>query len=172
MELTKKEGEILDFIKKYKCCKKEHIQAFVDERQIDKRLNHLLWKNEIELKDDLIKIRSNICLDLDGMREQSNMLKVLDVVTSLKIESRIKEIEIMDLPYYIMARSAKKDVYMYFTFVNKGLEMIQLKLIDNENKGNTMLILESDSQLEYLKILTTKIKMVIVYDDFIKTNKI
>ncbi|QSX05453.1 hypothetical protein JYG23_12320 [Sedimentibacter sp. zth1] len=171
MELTKKEGEILDFIKKYKCCKKEHIQAFIDVAQLDKRLIRLVWRNEIIIEDEIIKLKENN-VDLEGMREQLNMIKVLDVVTLLKNEGRIKEIEIMDLPYYIMARSAKKDVYMYFTFVNKGLEMIKLKLIDNENKGNTMLILENSTQIEYLKILTTKVKKVIIYEDFLKTNQI
>ena len=169
MELTKKEGEILEFIEKYKCCKSKHIRAFIKMSEIlfNKRIERLLWQKKIEFDGEIIKLRNSN--NNKNLREQENMLKILDIVSVLKSQDRIKEIEIMDLPFYVMARSAKQDVYLFFSFINENSEMIQLKLIDNENRGNTILVLESEDQKKYLNILATKIKKIIIYEDFIKT---
>lgn len=59
MEITKKEGEILNFIKKYKYCKIEHIREFVDKTMaMQKRVEHLTWQKEIAIYEDFITIKS------------------------------------------------------------------------------------------------------------------
>lgn len=165
MEITKKEAEILDFVKNFKYCKEEHIKAFVDKTMaVTKRIEHLVWQKEIYKFEDIMTVREEKDID---MVEKDNILKVLDIATQLKTENRITEIELMDEPFYIAAKNVKNN-YLYMTIINKGKEIIQLKLIDNENKGGTILILEDSTQVEYLRILTTKVSKVIIYENFIK----
>jgi len=160
MEITKKEAEILTFVKNFKYCKEEHIRAFVDKTMaVTKRIEHLIWQREIFKFEEIDAV------------ERENILKILDIAAQLKIEDKITEIELMDEPYYIAAKS-KKNNYLYMTIINKGKEIIQLKLIDNENKGGTVLILEDNTQVEHLKLLTTKVSKVIIYEDFLKDKKI
>lgn len=169
MEITKKEAEILTFVRNFKYCKEEHIRAFVDKTMaVTKRIEHLVWQREIYEFDDIITVKEEDDIDT---AERDNILKILDIVTQLKIEDRITEIELMDEPYYIAAKN-KNNNYLYMTIINKGKEIIQLKLIDNENKGGTILILEDNTQVEHLKLLTTKVSKVIIYEDFLKDKKI
>ena len=169
MEITKKEAKILNFVKTYKYCKEEHIRAFVDNSlSVIKRIEHLIWQKEIYLFQDIITSKEETDINLT---ERDNILKVLDIAAQLKKEDRITEIELMDEPFYIAARN-KKNNYLYMTIINKGKEMIQLKLVDNENKGGTILILEDSTQIEYLKLLTTKVSKVIIYENFMKDKKI
>ncbi len=169
MEITKKEAEILNFVKTYKYCKEEHIRAFVDKSMaVTKRIEHLIWQKEVYISEDIITSREENDIDL---AERDNVLKVLDIAAYLKAENRITEIEIMEEPFYIAAKSIK-NIYLYMAIINKGKEMIQLKLIDNENKGGTILILEDDTQVEYLRLLTTKVSRVIIYENFLRDKKI
>lgn len=169
MEITKKEAEILNFVKTYKYCKEEHIRAFVDKSMaVTKRIEHLIWQKEVYISEDIITSREENDIDL---AERDNVLKVLDIAAYLKAENRITEIEIMEEPFYIAAKSIKNN-YLYMAIINKGKEMNQLKLIDNENKGGTILILEDDTQVEYLRLLTTKVSRVIIYEDFLRDKKI
>jgi hypothetical protein len=169
MEITKKEAEILIFVKKFKYCREEHIRAFIDKSMaVTKRIEHLIWQKEIYEYKDIITVREEKDID---MTERDNILKVLDIATQLKIENKITEIELMDEPFYIAAKSRKSN-YLYMTIINKGKEMIQLKLVDNENKGGTILILEDNTQVEHLRILTTKVSKVIIYENFLEDKKI
>ncbi len=169
MEITKKEAEILNFVKTYKYCKEEHIRAFVDKSMaVTKRIEHLIWQKEVYISEDIITSREENDIDL---AERDNVLKVLDIAAYLKAENRITEIEIMEEPFYIAVKSIK-NIYLYMAIINKGKEMIQLKLIDNENKGGTILILEDDTQVEYLRLLTTKVSRVIIYENFLRDKKI
>ena len=169
MEITKKEAEILDFVKTYKYCIEEHIRTFVDNSlSVQKRIEHLVWQKQIYISEGIITFKGEKDIDF---AERDNVLKVLDIAAQLKKEDRIIEIEPMDEPFYIAAKSQKNN-YLYMTIINKGKEMIQLKLVDNENKGGTILILEDSTQIEYLKLLTTKVSKVIIYDNFIKDKKI
>ncbi len=169
MEITKKEAEILNFVKTYKYCKEEHIRAFVDKSMaVTKRIEHLIWQKEVYISEDIITSREENDIDL---AERDNVLKVLDIAAYLKAENRITEIEIMEEPFYIAAKSIK-NIYLYMAIINKGKEIIQLKLIDNENKGGTILILEDDTQVEYLRLLTTKVSRVIIYENFLRDKKI
>ncbi len=169
MEITKKEAEILDFVKSFKYCKEEHIKAFVDKSMsVTKRIDHLIWQKEIYKFEDLITSKEENDIDLT---ERDNVLKVLDIAAQLKIENRITEIELMDEPFYIAAKNRKNN-YLYMTIINKGKEMIQLKLVDNENKGGTILILEDNTQVEHLRVLTTKVSKIIIYENFLKDKKI
>lgn len=163
MELTKKEGEILEFVKKYKVCKKEHVKQLLNITQVNKRIEHLKWQNYIKLRNnEVIEIKNNSL----QLQEKENILKVLDVVSELHKKNRIDNIKIMDLPYYVMARSIKKNAYVYFTIVNKGKETIQLRLIDLENRGNTIIILEDYEQVKHLNMLKTNISKVIIYSKY------
>ncbi len=169
MEITKKEAEILTFVKNFKYCKEEHIRAFVDKTMaVTKRIEHLIWQREIFKFEEIVTTKEED--EIDAV-ERENILKILDIAAQLKIEDKITEIELMDEPYYIAAKS-KKNNYLYMTIINKGKEIIQLKLIDNENKGGTVLILEDNTQVEHLKLLTTKVSKVIIYEDFLKDKKI
>ncbi len=169
MEITKREAEILAFVKSFKYCREDHIKTFVDKTlSVSKRIEHLIWQKELYKFEDVITIKEESCIDI---AERDNMLKALDIVSQLKREERITEIEIMDEPYYIAAKN-KKDNYLYITTINKGKEAIQLKLIDNENKGGTLLILEDNEQVEYLKVLTTKVSKIIIYENFLNDKKI
>lgn len=164
MELTKKEGEILEFVKKYKVCKKEHVKQLLNITQVNKRIEHLKWQNYIKLNNnEVIEIKNNSL----QLQEKENILKVLDVVSELHKKNRIDNIKIMDLPYYVMARSIKKNAYVYFTIVNKGKENLQLRLIDLENRGNTIIILEDCTQTKHLNMLKTKISKVVIYSKYI-----
>lgn len=169
MEITKKEAEILNFVKTYKYCKEEHIRAFVDKSMaVTKRIEHLIWQKEVYKFEDIIASKEENDIDL---AERDNTIKVLDIATQLKIENRITEIELMDEPFYLAAKNLKNN-YLYMTIINKGKELIQMKLVDNENKGGTILILEDDTQIEYLRLLTTKVSKVIIYENFLRDKKI
>jgi len=169
MEITRREAEILTFVKNFKYCREEHIIAFVDKTMsMTKRIEHLIWQKEIYKFENVITVREE--KDVDTV-ERDNVLKVLDIATQLKTENRITEIELMDEPFYIAAKNVKNN-YLYMTIINKGKEIIQLKLIDNENKGGTIIILEDNTQVEHLRLLTTKVSKVIIYENFLKDKKI
>lgn len=172
MELTKKDYIVLEFITKYKYVKLNHIKAFIKISNIPKSLQRLVWQKLIKIENDIIQNINDKSLTSDEILYKKNIIKILDVVTQLKNENRIKNIDTINQPYYIMARSMKKEAYMYFTIINKGNEMIQLALLDRENCSNTILILEDKTQVESLKILKTKVNKVIIYEDYIITNKI
>lgn len=163
MEITKREDEILDFIRKFKYCRIEHIKVFVDSsKALMNRINHLVWAKEILIENETITTEKKI-----DNSEKDNMLKVLEVVAELKKQDKIGNIEKIDQPYQACAKTYK-GTYMYFAIVPVGKENITLKLIDNFNKGNTILILENASQLKFLDILSTPVTKVIVYDRFLK----
>ncbi len=169
MEITKKEAKILNFVKTYKYCKEEHIRVFIDKSMaVTKRIEHLIWQKEIYKSEDIITSKEENDIDLT---ERDNILKALDIAAQLKTENRITEIELMDEPFYVAAKTLKNN-YLYMTIINKGKEMIQMKLVDNENKGGTILILEDDTQVEYLRLLTTKVSRVIIYENFLRDKKI
>lgn len=163
MEITKREDEILDFIRKFKYCKIEHIQAFVDcTKSASNRIKHLLWVKDLFVENGVITTQKKI-----DYEEKTHMLKVLDVASELKNQNKICNVEKIDQPYFACART-KKGIYVYFAIIPEGRENITLKLIDNFNKGNTILILENIKQLKFLEILSTPVTKIIIYDRFLR----
>ncbi|QUI25898.1 hypothetical protein HZI73_26155 (plasmid) [Vallitalea pronyensis] len=161
-ELTHKDGNILDFLNQFGVCRKEHLSCFVGYNI--KNLYRLQQNNKIVIEDECIKIKA---IQIENA-EQENVLKVLDILQILYQDKKItKDIISVDLPYYAAAKLAEVEIFMYFTIVNKGRENIQCRLIDRENYGNFVLILESEDQIDKIKLNTLADK-VFIYENEVK----
>lgn len=161
-ELTNKDFKILKFISEFNCCRLKHLRAFVGYN--GKNLYRLEGNSKIDILDGVVSVKHSRYSD----DEKSNMLKVLDVLMHYKTKGYITGVladtKSMDLPFYALAKSARAETFLYFTLVSKGKEMLQCRLIDSENHGNVIVILEDETQELYL---TTSVARVEVHGDLI-----
>ncbi|GKX32313.1 hypothetical protein SH1V18_47930 [Vallitalea longa] len=160
-ELTKKDNKLIKFLTEFSVCKKKHLSCFVGYNQ--KCLFRLQQNNKIVVEENLIKIKN---IQVEGI-ELQNVLKVLDILSILYQKGKItKDIIGMDLPYYAAAKVANVEAYLYFTIINIGKENIQCKLIDRDNYGNVVLILEEKEQINNIT-LNNQVEKIYIYNEVI-----
>lgn len=147
-ELTKKDETVYQILNSFGSMKISHAKTFAHLNS--RNLRRLEEHKMIIVKNDIIEVANrNI-----QVKEQSNILKVLEALQKLSQEKAIypETVTGIDLPFYATAKTVKKGEYAYFTIINEGNEKVSSRLIDMENRGNVVIILEKGSQLKELDL--------------------
>lgn len=142
---------------------KKHLQHFVKSNS---RCIHRLVENQIVTeKKGIIQVKDHVIED----SQMRCRLMILDVLDQLYQKGKITtEINVTDEPFHFMAKSVKAKQYVYFTLIEEGKETIRCQMIDNMNRGNTIIVLESKHQLEKLS-LKTKVSDIYYYQDYVSS---
>lgn len=130
--------------------KMEHLKVFIGYNS--RNLYRLRNSGMVIVEDEIIRLKGK---KIDSS-ESKNILITLDVLVHYYkkgyITKELDYLKTMDMPYYAMAKSSKVDNFIYFAVVNIGKELLQSKLIDNDNNGNVVIIIEEKSQKEDLDL--------------------
>lgn len=158
MELTNKDYKIIEFLAEFPVAKLSHIKVFTGYNT--RNLIRLVKNDKIILEDDFVILRGKQ-IDCNARK---NVLIALDVLVHFYeknfISKDLSYIKAMDIPFVAMAKSTRQEDFLYLAIINKGREKIQSKLLDNENRGNVVLILEDVTQTACVDLKAPVVKVV------------
>lgn len=139
-----------------------------------KHLQHLIKSNSRcihRLVEHKIVTEEKGIIQISGHNVSDSILRgrlmTLDVLDALHSNGKItSEINVADDPIHFMAKSVRTKQYVNFSFIEKGKEFTRCQMIDNNNHGNIIVILESTDQMSKLN-LKTKVSDIYYYTDFV-----
>jgi len=85
----------------------------------------------------------------------------MEILVKLYKGKEIEEFYHMDLPY--VATGRKGSEFFYFIYIGEGEEKLQCKLIDHENRGNLILVLEKKQQISKISEFNIEKKVSKIY---------
>lgn len=155
MELTTKDIEIMDYLTNFQVAT---LSQLVTLFKATKRNIYRLEKmRHIVIDGDIVKVKDTKLPEVFI----KGILGTMEILVKLYKEKEIEEFYQMDLPF--IATGRKGNEFFYFLYIAEGEEKLQCKLIDHENRGNLVIILENKKQVIKLSEFNIDNKIVKIY---------
>lgn len=157
MEYMVVDIEILKFFKEFRVARKKDLVLFrgISKGMVRRRLLALERNKDIVMTPNREYYLTG---DNYSNEQRQNMINALDMAHFL-VEKKIidKSIRSANEPFQIA--SIIKDRILLFAAVFPGNEKIQSKLIDLENRGDVVLVLENEEQLKKMNLTKPVVKV-------------